>query len=247
MIRRIALAWPDPHPFRARDGRPIRLLATSDELDPALDVRENREAIGPIDLVVGCGDLSPDRLGFLADAFCVPLVYLLGNHDRGGQWLNPRMLPDATSGIDRTSLPELPMLFLPWPGDTRGRAHRDDGAAWRQAVHLAAGMLVRPPRGCLVLSHVPPLDIGDTPTDPYHRGFAAYRFLLDRIAPPLWLHGHTALAACAEWRTRYRSTVVANVTGTVVVEIAPPGTPLTRSGPPSIDGTEPDAPAPNPG
>jgi hypothetical protein len=64
----------------------VRLLAVSDETDKALDVEANRAALGGIDGIVGAGDLEPDYLAFLADAFNAPLVYVRGNHDRGENW-----------------------------------------------------------------------------------------------------------------------------------------------------------------
>ena len=67
MTRRLSVAWPDPRPFREREGRPIRILAASDEPDPALEHAGNREALGPIDLVVGAGDLSPEEVQFMGD------------------------------------------------------------------------------------------------------------------------------------------------------------------------------------
>jgi hypothetical protein len=74
----------------------------------------------------------------------------------------------------------------------------------------------------IVLSHVPPLGAGDAPTDPYHRGFKGYRWLLDRLEPTLWLHGHTPLAATAEWKVQVGLTVVVNVTGAVLIDLMPP-------------------------
>jgi hypothetical protein len=53
-------------------------------------------------------------------------------------------------------------------------------------------------------------------------GYAAYRFLMDRVRPPLWLHGHTNPAAQADWRNEEGSTVAANVTGSVLVKLLPP-------------------------
>ena len=46
----------------------------------------NREQIGRVDAIVGCGDLEPGYLGFLGDAFGVRVAYVRGNHDRGGHW-----------------------------------------------------------------------------------------------------------------------------------------------------------------
>ena len=86
MIRRVTIQWPDDRPFRDRAGRPIRLLAASDERDPSMEVEANRLALAPLDGVIGCGDLDPHWLAFLADAFSAPLVYVRGNHDQGGDW-----------------------------------------------------------------------------------------------------------------------------------------------------------------
>jgi hypothetical protein len=74
VTRRLTVTWPDPRPFERRDGRPIRLLAVSDDVDPALEHERNPDAIGAIDLIIGCGDLSPATLSFVGDAFHAPLV-----------------------------------------------------------------------------------------------------------------------------------------------------------------------------
>jgi hypothetical protein len=223
MTRRLSLQWPDPFPFEVRDGRSIRLLAASDERDPALEQAINREGLAPIDLVVGCGDLAPERLAFLGDAFQAPLVYVRGNHDRGGSWPSPRGLPVASVGIDADTLPGIPLLALPWPTGDRDPAIRDEGAAWRQVLsELKLRLVARPRVPWLVFSHVPPRGAGDTPTDAYHVGFAAYRVALDRLAPPLWLHGHTNVAASPAWQVACGPTTVVNVTGSVLVELVPP-------------------------
>ena len=228
MTRRVSLTWPDPRPFEDRGGAPIRLLAASDEHDRALDFASNRAEIGRIDLVLGCGDLSPERLAFLGDAFLAPLVYVRGNHDRGGPWPSPALVPVASDGIDRHSLAGIPLLGLPWPFDDREPAHRDEGSAWRQVLSILKGrLLVRSQRPWLVFSHVPPRGAGDTPTDAYHVGFAAYRAVLDRLAPPLWLHGHTSTAAAPTLEIEYGATRLVNVTGSVLVELLPP--PMTAA------------------
>jgi Icc-related predicted phosphoesterase len=74
----------------------------------------------------------------------------------------------------------------------------------------------------VVISHVAPEGAGDVSTDVYHRGFGAYRWLLDRLRPPLWLHGHTTTALVPELQVSAGPTTVVNVTGAVVVELLPP-------------------------
>ena len=75
----------------------------------------------------------------------------------------------------------------------------------------------------LVVSHAPPLGVGDCAADPYHVGYRAYRWFLERAAPPLWLHGHTTPASVTDWRAGLGDSKVVNVTGSVVVELLPPG------------------------
>lgn len=221
MIRRLRIGWPRPLAVGVGRDRPLRLLAVSDEAEPSFDFEANRDAIGPIDVVLGCGDLDPAYLSFLADAFCVPLLYVRGNHDRGANWQAwqtgrehlPRSLNRRVEQICG-----LAIGGLSWPGDAKGRAEHDDRAAWRQALYLALrSRLGRSP--LIVLSHVPPSGLGDTPEDVYHRGFAAYRWLCRRLRPVLWLHGHTAPAASPGWRVEWGATTLVNVTGAVLIEI----------------------------
>jgi uncharacterized protein len=216
VIRRISLPWPDG--YEPQNGELVRLLAVSDEPERALDFERNRAEVGKIDAVVGCGDLEPDYLSYLADAFKAPLIYIRGNHDRGANWKAlAEGLPETLAGrcdwIDGITL-----LGLSWPGDDRAtHAIRDEQAAWFQALPL--GVRKPPNRPLIVLSHVPPRGLGDTPEDHYHRGFAAYEWLYRRLNPTLWLHGHTSMAASDEWRVTWGDTTFVNVTGAVVVEM----------------------------
>ena len=74
----------------------------------------------------------------------------------------------------------------------------------------------------LVLSHAPPRGVGDHEANRYHLGYAAYRWLLERVHPPLWLHAHVNPATIADWREHHGTSVVANVTGSVIVELLAP-------------------------
>jgi hypothetical protein len=235
MIRRLRVAWPDPRPFAAREGRPIRWLVVSDEEDPALGFDINRAALGPIDAVLGAGDLEPEYLGFLGDAFGVAVGYVRGNHDHGGRWaesvatLAPQPLPTGSIGL----IDGIAVLALEWPGLRHGDRQRHDGSAWADALRGVRRLVGRRLTGrgapLVVLSHAPPRGVGDRAADPYHVGFAAYRWLLDRLAPPVWLHGHVPPASVEGWRLDHGGSTVVNVTGAVLVELIPPGAAATRA------------------
>ena len=220
MTKRFSVRWPDPRPFVGRDG-PIRILAASDALEPTLEHAHNREQMGRIDLVVGCGDLEPDWLGFLADSFRAPLQYVRGNHDRGLGWHAANVhVPDAMPDAGLVKESGLRLFGLNWPGEPAGRAERDEGAARIQAL-LLWWRARRSRQPVIVVSHVPPAGMGDGP-DPYHAGFAGYRWVVERLRPPLWLHGHTTVDGSAPWNCRHEDTALVNVTGAVLIELQPP-------------------------
>jgi hypothetical protein len=227
MIRRLIVPWPDPRPFAARDGRPIRFLAASDIEEPSLEHAANRDSLGSVDGILGCGDLDPEWLSFLADAFNAPLVYVRGNHDRGGEWEEqPLRLPAwlEASRVDR--LAGIPIVGLGWPGVLEAGNRRRPWLAWRQAFAIAARALRRrlalQREPLVVISHVPPAGVGDAP-DLYHQGFGAYRWLLGVLRPPVWIHGHTTTASVTSLLEQSGSTAVANATGAMLIELQPPG------------------------
>jgi uncharacterized protein len=226
VTRRLTVEWPDPRPFTDRGGSPIRLLAASDEPDPTLDHAANREQLGHIDAVIGCGDLEPDYLGFLGDAFHAPVAYVRGNHDRGGAWARPTPAPTALQSGHIIDVGGITVVPLEWPGLGHDQAPRDELRAWLDVLRAEVGLFRRGPRArsspILVVSHAPPRGVGDSAADPYHVGYAGYRWLLERHQPPLWLHGHTTPASVKDWRDSLGPSMVANVTGSALVELLPP-------------------------
>jgi Icc-related predicted phosphoesterase len=76
-----------------------------------------------------------------------------------------------------------------------------------------------------MVTHAAPRGLNDAP-DLAHRGFTSFRWLLDRLSPPLWLHGHTALVRRGiDGRcVRHDGTMLVNVTGATLVELAPAAT-----------------------
>jgi uncharacterized protein len=221
---RLRVRWPDPAPFAERGERPIRILAVSDEPDPSLDSPATRERLGPIDLIIGAGDLQPEYLSFVVDAFGAPLHYVRGNHDVGAAWahteltLLPEPMPDARL-VDEAGLRLIGLSGSPTYSG-RGLEVPASGM-WRKA--LQAWLRASRARPVLVVSHAPPRDVNDD-DDLAHRGFAAFRWLMSRLEPPLWLHGHTALVrrGIDQRSVRMNGTLFYNCTGATLIELLPP-------------------------
>lgn len=229
MTDRLSLPWPSPQPFAGRAGRSIRLLAVSDETDASLESRRTREGLGQLDLVIGCGDLEPPYLAFLADAFSAPLAYVRGNHDVGRAWGagERTMLPEPL--VDGRLYAEAGLPLLGFSGSPEYAPRYGPGAEqqvsgfgmWRRVLSAWPRTVRHGP--LLLLSHAAPRGLNDA-SDPAHRGFTAFRWLLERLAPPLWLHGHTSLVRRGlDGRCRrHGRTLLVNVTGAVLVELQPP-------------------------
>ncbi|MGQ0608413.1 MAG: metallophosphoesterase family protein [Chloroflexota bacterium] len=224
MTDRLSVRWPDPQPFVSRTGRPIRILAVSDEPDPTLDSAVTRERIGVVDLIIGAGDLETDYLAFVADAFHAPLRYIRGNHDVGAAWSDTRrsLLPEPMP--DGRVVEEIGLRLIGFSGSpVYNRRNMQVSALGMWARVLSASSAAQRAQPVLVVTHAPPRGMNDD-TDRAHRGFTAFRWLADRLGPPLWLHGHTALVRrgmddrCA----RHDGTLFYNCTGATVIELLPP-------------------------
>ena len=224
MTDRLRVRWPDPRPFAERDGRPIRLLAVSDEPDPSLDSEVTRERIGELDFILGAGDLQPEYLLFVTDAFHAPLHFVRGNHDVGAAWGHSerRHLPEPMR--DGAVVGEAGIRLLGFSGspryNERGMQVSSVGMWWKVIGGWLGAQRVPP---VVVVTHAPPRGVNDD-QDLAHRGFTAFRWLADRLEPPLWLHGHTALVrrGIDDRTARHNGTLFYNCTGATLVELVPP-------------------------
>ncbi|MGH9118555.1 MAG: metallophosphoesterase family protein [Acidimicrobiales bacterium] len=185
-----------------------RLLAIADEEDDRL-THARLAAMRP-DVVVACGDLRFDYLDFVASATNVPMIFVPGNHDPD---VGRRRMSALGTGVGSGNghadddEPRLPS----WCTSADGRIVRVGGLVAaglggsmrynvgpnqytesqmrRRANGLATRARVRGRRVDLLLTHAPPLGVGDG-DDLCHRGFDCFHRLVDRLAPRYLIHGH---------------------------------------------------------
>ena len=220
----------------------VRVLAVSDEVDEGLYAD-----LGPVraaEIVVACGDLPLDYLGYLMNGLDVPLVFVPGNHDpdlsgyrysRAGLTLRAGMparapWPDGAVNADGRIVDVAGLRFAGLGGCRRygdGPNQYSDRQFAGRARSLRRQAWWRQRRGGpavdVLLTHAPPRGVGDG-ADPPHRGFAALHGLVAALQPAVLLHGHVLNCdtrdASAPGRKLGR-TAVRNVTGRHLFDIEP--------------------------
>ena len=164
----------------------VRLLAVSDEVESQLLDERTVEALGRVDLVIGCGDLPADYLDALATVYAAPLLFVRGNHDPPGrQGDYPR-----EAEIDGRVVTEKGLLIAGLEGSIRysDGAHQYTEGQMRGKVRaLRLKLRLRHPD--ILITHGPPAGVNEG-TDAPHRGLKAIRRAVEWMRPRLLLHGH---------------------------------------------------------
>src|SRR5690242_6308924 len=78
-----------------------RILAVSDLVEPQLYNTRVAEWMGPVDMIISCGDLPVGYLEFLMSSLNAPCYHVIGNHCFAphGPSRSDRCLPEAYPGI----------------------------------------------------------------------------------------------------------------------------------------------------
>jgi Icc-related predicted phosphoesterase len=164
-----------------------RILAVSDEVSPALDTCSIPNHLKNIDFIMSCHN--------------APLYYVLGNHDAEGfQRSNGQVSyrPDAGDSLEGCIRCVDGILLAGLGGSIRygstPKHQYTEAEMWRRVLQLTPYLIRNQARYGrrldIFVTHSPARGIqeGD---DPAHRGFAAFRWLLDYANPRWMLHGHT--------------------------------------------------------
>ena len=196
----------------------MQILCVSDKVAPELYPQIDRQRFGKVDLLVSCGDLPPEYLIHLADAFEAPLYYVCGNHDIRYANRPPRGCKNIHGRIVRRG----PLKILGLEGSRwyNGGPHQYTEGQMRHLVWRLRPKIWWAGGVDLIVTHAPPRYLNDA-EDLCHRGFKTFRRLIDWYTPRYFVHGHihAYFAESAERFAQTGSTQVINCFGYYRLEI----------------------------
>jgi Icc-related predicted phosphoesterase len=212
----------------------VRVLVIADEEAPNLHVQALRN-LAP-DLVLSAGDLPWDYVEYVASTVDVPTVFVPGNHDqeiprvkrtRQGTYVcdgmpcdGPR--PRGATNADQQVVEAAGLRIAGLGGCVRYRPGPHQYT--QQQYRRMARRLVRRARRAgpvdVLLTHAPPLGLGDGEDKP-HEGIEALHRTLEDLQPTWHLHGHIHPYGQQMPDRQVGPTTIRNVIPWRVLEISP--------------------------
>ncbi len=197
----------------------MRIMVLADVADKALWDYLDRRLLEGVELILACGDLPAEYLSFLTCFTHAPILYVHGNHDTGYD-VNP---PEGCICAEDTIVTVQGVRVLGLGGSMRyrpGVPHMFNEREMARRARRLSLKLLRNRGFDILLSHAPPLGLGDMPDLP-HRGFETFIRLMDRWHPRYVVHGHVhqeyGVMAFTRER-RYGETTVVNAYKRYIIE-----------------------------
>lgn len=198
----------------------MRILLISDEESPYLWEHYQPGRLDGIDLILSCGDLSPEYLSFLVTMGRAPVLYVHGNHD--GKY--KKRPPEGCECIDDTIININGLRILGLGGCQRygrGEHQYTEREMTKRIVKLLPQLWLH--RGVdIVVTHAPVRGLGDE-EHITHRGFESFRRLLETQKPRYWAYGHVHM----NYGTRHQrliqheGTTLINAYERYIIEVEP--------------------------
>ena len=196
----------------------MKILFLADEECPALYDYYQPGKLKEYDLIISCGDLKPEYLSFLVTMSHAPLLYVHGNHDG----IYKKKEPEGCFSIEDTivNVAGLRVLGLGGSRKYNGGDYQYSEGAMKRRIRKLRWKLWRHKGVDLVVTHAPVEGHGDG-RDPAHRGFAAFKKLLDKYQPKYLVHGHVHMSYGHDIRRvdQYGQTTLINASQRYVLDL----------------------------
>lgn len=166
----------------------MRILAICDQESKSLWDFFEKEKLDRIDLILSCGDLSPNYLSFLATLSHAPVLYVPGNHDG----CYDRTPPGGCICIDDDIYTYKGVRILGLGGSMRycpGRPQQYTQHEMCKRVKKLRFKLFKNKGFDILLTHSPAFHLNDDEDLP-HQGFQVFHTLMDKYEPKYFIHGH---------------------------------------------------------
>jgi Icc-related predicted phosphoesterase len=188
----------DQRHWREKSASRVRILTISDEVMRQVYGSGARERFHDVQLILSCGDLPEYYLEFAVSTLNVPCLYVPGNHDG-----KPMLTASGKTGVKHLGCDSVDGRVRRVAGLTiaglggspwyNGEMYQYTEGQMRRRVLLLALRLViwRRRTGLpldIMMTHAAPRGIHDGPGP--HRGFLAFRWLIEHFHPRYFIHGH---------------------------------------------------------
>ena len=196
----------------------MKLLLISDEEELAFWDYYRPGRFKDYDLILSAGDLKADYLSFIVTMANRRVLYVHGNHDKSYEQFPPEgcdCIDDDLVVVNGLRILGLGgcMLYSGQGYQYSEREMEKRIRKLRRKIRKAGGVDV-------VVAHAPIAGLGDG-EDLCHRGFEAFKDLLDTYHPALFVHGHVHMryGNQAVRVQKYGDTTVVNACGHYDIEL----------------------------
>ena len=166
----------------------MKILVLADQKSKYLYDFYEPDKLKDIDLIISCGDLSPNYLSFFVTLCNVPLLYVRGNHDDRYEKTPPEgciCIEDDVFVYEGIRILGLggSMEYIP------GASNQYSERRMRKRVRKLRYKLWRHRGFDILVAHAPAYQVNDLEDLP-HRGFKVFRPLLEKYEPKFFFHRH---------------------------------------------------------
>ncbi|HJA47859.1 MAG TPA: metallophosphoesterase family protein [Candidatus Agathobaculum intestinipullorum] len=190
----------------------MNILTLADVESPPLWDPTQPYRLKDADLILSCGDLSPDYLSFIATYSHAPVLYVHGNHDD----IYASRPPLGCINIEDQIYCHQGVRILGLGGSIRYKngIHQYTQSEMNRRIWRLWFSLWRHGGFDILLTHAPGHGMNDGPDLP-HQGFRAFPSLLTRYTPAYMVHGHTHLNYGLQYprESQFGQTTVINAYG----------------------------------